>query len=632
MRPLGARGRKACFILFALLLLTGLTWGLLWLDSQTPRLKSGSKLPLDAAARSYALWGFTEEADGYGFTLTGVDPADITGSALVLADVGDFELYCNGTLLYSCKANDAYKRILIVDLKEAVPQAGEMTFRILTQSPIVVQDGPFKRMITFAPKLLLSPLNMAQEYAQLAFGGSMLALGMYLILILSCLSLYLKKRSETYLLLLSIVAITLLIITLFNLDLPFFYPTQGIYTSIRPLLHLAPVIMNDGICLYLFKDAVPARLRKWVRPQAILLETLAAMGLQSLIANTLNLIWPVRLLLFVPVLYTLATAHVKKQPGAAAITVIYQFNFATSLFICFLGLHQMGYGVLRVFLRTSQLGYLFYLVACMVLIDLRFAGKFAEADYLVKVLDKKVEERTMQLAEAQEHKHKLMTNIFHDLRSPVFSLRGYVDILESKPGRMFEMLPVMRERLDFLKRLIEDLFLIAKLEDRAITFEMNELDMAALCERTVDAHQAAAAEKSLALTLQSTPSLVIGDEYRLQRVLQELLDNALLYTPAGGKVTLSVIPEGNNICLRVADTGAGIPPEDLPRVFERYYRSSRTDDRRSSGLGLSIAREIVLLHGGSIHVASTMGGGTVFTVLLPDVETFELVEGIRTIT
>ena len=117
-----------------------------------------------------------------------------------------------------------------------------------------------------------------------------------------------------------------------------------------------------------------------------------------------------------------------------------------------------------------------------------------------------------------------------------------------------------------------------------------------------------------------SPALVWGDAMRLQQIIQNLFDNAVAYTPPGGKIILSLVREGEWAALSIADTGPGISQEDLPRVFDRYYHSSRSGTQKSTGLGLAIVKNLVELHRGTIELKSAPGKGTVFTVRLPLVE------------
>ena len=132
---------------------------------------------------------------------------------------------------------------------------------------------------------------------------------------------------------------------------------------------------------------------------------------------------------------------------------------------------------------------------------------------------------------------------------------------------------------------------------------------------------AQAEQKSISLQVEAAPNLpeVEVDPDRMAQVLGNLLSNALRYTPADGKIVLSAQSEPHTLHLRVQDTGTGIAPEDLPHVFERFYRGekSRQKQEGESGLGLAIARSIVEMHGGTITVESTLGEGTGFTVTLP---------------
>jgi signal transduction histidine kinase len=171
-----------------------------------------------------------------------------------------------------------------------------------------------------------------------------------------------------------------------------------------------------------------------------------------------------------------------------------------------------------------------------------------------------------------------------------------------------------------LRRLVDDLRTLSLTDAGELRMERQAIPPRMLLERLSTVYRQRAEEKKVALTMQVEPNVpdVHVDQDRLAQVLGNLVDNALRYTPPGGEITLGARAQGAATLLTVQDTGAGIPPEHLAHVFDRFYRgdSARTRDGGESGLGLAIAKAIVEAHGGTISVDSTLDAGTTFTIAL----------------
>ena len=240
------------------------------------------------------------------------------------------------------------------------------------------------------------------------------------------------------------------------------------------------------------------------------------------------------------------------------------------------------------------------------------------ASDLARELDARVAERTKELTAETDARKSMMLNIFHDLRSPLFAVSNGLETLESAPEALPALLPALRQRVEFLRRLTEDLFLAAKLEQKQLL--LNE-DRAALNEEAAAvcaACQSEAAQKGVALCLSADVLLPVwGDSVRLQQILQNLVTNAIHYTPAGGSIHVVCRAEGGTACVSVQDTGCGIAPEDQGAVFDRYFHTSADKKHDSTGLGLTIAQELARLHHGEITLQSEVGRGSIFTLRLP---------------
>lgn len=225
--------------------------------------------------------------------------------------------------------------------------------------------------------------------------------------------------------------------------------------------------------------------------------------------------------------------------------------------------------------------------------------------------------------QARQSQRDFLANVSHDLRTPLTSIRGFAQaILDgqvSDTAGYIHAATIIQEEAGRMSDLVEELLDLARLEAGNVKMARERLDLTALVRSSIEARtpQAAAAGVTLRAEGADVPA-VMGDEGRLKQVFDNLLDNAIKYTPLGGMVTVSIRQDGKWVAVAVADTGRGIPKEDLPRIFERFYRADKSrGETVGAGLGLAIAKEIVSAHGGRITVESEEGQGSVFTVFLP---------------
>jgi PAS domain S-box-containing protein len=231
--------------------------------------------------------------------------------------------------------------------------------------------------------------------------------------------------------------------------------------------------------------------------------------------------------------------------------------------------------------------------------------------------------------ETERMKDAFVSNVSHELRTPIASIRLYHDLLQSGPvSEKAEMyLATLQRETERLERIIEDLLQLSRMDQGQVMASLSPMDLNELVGHYVADRPLLAESRGLTLTLNQTADLppIQGDPGLLGQALSVLLTNALNYTPRGGQVevsTLSREADGRRWAgFSVADTGPGIPPDEQPRIFERFYRGSvgRGSGESGTGLGLAIAKEIATRHGGRIEVESTgvPGEGVIFTVWLP---------------
>ncbi len=214
--------------------------------------------------------------------------------------------------------------------------------------------------------------------------------------------------------------------------------------------------------------------------------------------------------------------------------------------------------------------------------------------------------------------------VSHELRTPLTSISGFVELLAdeehdlSPAGRKY--VDAIRRGNDRLRRIVEDLLLVAEIEAELLELRRAPTDLAELAAATVEDALPVAAENGIGLSLAVNGSLPLeADATRLRQVLDNLVSNALKFTPRGGSVTLSASNGGGSLQVEVTDTGIGVPPDELGQLFSRFYRASSARHRAipGTGLGLVIARAIVEGHGGTISLEPSEGKGTRVRVALP---------------
>ena len=226
--------------------------------------------------------------------------------------------------------------------------------------------------------------------------------------------------------------------------------------------------------------------------------------------------------------------------------------------------------------------------------------------------------------EASLHsQQRFLADASHELRTPLTVLRGEIEVAlrRERAGEEYrEILQSSREEIERLSRLTENLLALARADAGEGVAAREQVDLAVLCHEVTRKLSSLSDERKVSIAVHA-PSAVImrGDSLALERVLANLVENALRYSPKGEQVTLTAGVEEGVGFVHVADTGPGIPSEHLPHLFERFYRVDKARSREfgGAGLGLSIVKAFVEAHGGSVVVASELGKGTVFTVRVP---------------
>ena len=214
-----------------------------------------------------------------------------------------------------------------------------------------------------------------------------------------------------------------------------------------------------------------------------------------------------------------------------------------------------------------------------------------------------------------------LDNVAHDLRTPVARIRGIAELAlrsEGAPDRCQEALADCVEESHQLLQMLNTLMDISEAETGTLRLHLKSVDIAKLLADAVDLYQLVAEEKAITVTIAAPQQLwLTADRSRLRQVMANLLDNAIKYTPEGGRVEVQGYASQNRIVIRVADTGIGMTPDELSKCWDRLYRGDRSRSQRGLGLGLSLVKAVVETHKGHVEASSSPGAGSVFTLTLP---------------
>jgi signal transduction histidine kinase len=226
------------------------------------------------------------------------------------------------------------------------------------------------------------------------------------------------------------------------------------------------------------------------------------------------------------------------------------------------------------------------------------------------------------LEDASALRRRLTADIAHELRTPISVIQGHLEaMMDGVFPADVEHIASVHEETRLLGRLVDDLRTLTLVEAGELSLEMEEMDLANVVRRSVSSFLPLAQEKNISLEEppEDARHTVHGDADRIGQVMGILLSNAIRHTPEGGSVRVSIRQDANGARVEVKDSGSGIDPEDLPQVFERFWRAdaSRSRDTGGTGLGLAIAKELVQAHDGTIRVESRSGSGTTFSFVLP---------------
>lgn len=254
----------------------------------------------------------------------------------------------------------------------------------------------------------------------------------------------------------------------------------------------------------------------------------------------------------------------------------------------------------------------------------RAADEIGELTQNLNELIRTLRDNYDELKKNDELRRRLIANVSHELRTPLTSMQGYLETAKDAGPDSPDLarnLDVCHRETRRLTRLVQDLFELSKLDTHQLEFHFETVSLVELADQIGLAFEQRMADKGIAFETdlpEDDPLEVTADGNRLGQVVTNLLGNAAVFTPAGGRVVLSCAREGEFAVCRVADTGIGISEKDMPHIFESFFHleKSRTRNLGGTGLGLAICKAIVAEHDGTMHVESRMGEGTTFSFRL----------------
>ena len=226
-----------------------------------------------------------------------------------------------------------------------------------------------------------------------------------------------------------------------------------------------------------------------------------------------------------------------------------------------------------------------------------------------------------RLEYAFSSQRRFIEDLAHELKTPLAILKGEIEVTLKKIRSKEEYEDVLnssKEEVNRINSIIENLLIFARFENDAVMLEFKTLNIATLLKGAVDDIEILAMQKNIGMSISAQENIVIsGDEDKLKRLFLNILDNAIKYTPQGGKVGMSAAKENNFVRIKISDTGSGIPEKEINHIFDRFYQVDKSGYKGGFGLGLSIAKAIVEAHKGKIEAESVLNRGTTFIISLP---------------
>ena len=569
------------------------------LNGITPTLKQGQTIGENSSNFGYALSEWEKDDEGHIFHFQFNTTTDTGDLSIAIANVFNFKLYCNEELIYQ-RQGDPTARLAIANLPNDEALIDLTIVFETSENTIRAQVGSS------------SYIALANEGGRLL---SAFCFGILFIILAYCVMLWMQKPSE---IVLTYMIALILIMVLRDITQPFPLLPQEYPTLIKPGLNIAlAACMVQLAAEYAFPDVFKRnpriRLVLLFAPFSIAICYLAPIGLFSILYHSFNIAYHIICIAMI------VCSCARKKRCCHSMATGLSFAICSLTFYTIADWGYISPGLLVVQGYVIQFYCIPFLLACMASINGRFVGYYRELTALNAKLDKIVEQRIEQLNRQEERKHQLMTNIFHDLRTPLFISKNCVERLR-KDSEMLasskQTLEILDNRLGFIGTLTEDLFTLAKLEEGRLMLTEDYVNVSDLCRRQISSMELQSSDKFIKLECKIADNcLVWGDEHRIEQALQNVLANAVSHTSKGGVVSLALKRTPTSIIIRITNEGLPISPSDTEHIFDRYYRAD-SGGLESSGLGLTIASEIMKAHRGSISFEAEHGNPS-FVFLFP---------------
>lgn len=258
--------------------------------------------------------------------------------------------------------------------------------------------------------------------------------------------------------------------------------------------------------------------------------------------------------------------------------------------------------------------------------DGRAGDEITQLGRTFREMSERIIQQVSQLKATDASRRELVANVSHDLRTPLSSLQGYLETLALKSDELSEVekqnyINIAVKQSERLGRLVKELFELAMLENKSTPVQHEAFSLTELAQDIAQKFNLEAVKKNISFETEFPDDLafVSADIALIERVFENLIENAIKYTPVGGNVKLKIASDSNFMSIQISDNGMGIPEEDIPHIFERFYRveKSRSNTEEGTGLGLAIAKRILQLHNSIINVKSEIDKGTEFSFKLP---------------
>ncbi|MEL7646640.1 MAG: HAMP domain-containing sensor histidine kinase [Sedimentibacter sp.] len=552
---------------------------------------------------------------------------------ILIPDISAYRLWINKSSVMDYKLGNKNAKIqrmntVMIDQEQysVTPEGYELEIVLEVQDRISYRERPIKIMIGNS-----SALSNTQNINLVL---NTLAIGCYILVAIYSFSLFRKKRSEGYLLYLGLLALNNILANSLDSNILSVIPIFNIRAQgwIR-LINLATLfipIFVFMVCNKLFYGSLAGKKQRlFLAVTSSLAFIIALLPLEITLSRGNLSLYLVRII--VPVNFIIIVSAFL-QERCSTLTLGGGFLFAGAfVFEVLVNTGILDVGLVSIYINTSQYAYLIFTIIVVLTVANKFAKKFDEAEklgteleYMNKNLEAMVDEKTFELKDSynkiinlESQRHNLLLNISHDLRSPLFVIKGYMEAINEGLVKDEEALSRYLKRIqsktEYLSRLIEDLFLVARLEDNKVEFNMVDLDLIPLIEQVINDSEKRASRKNINIAFKPCAHelKIEGDKHRIQQVIDNIIENSIKYTNENGNIHVIIWDEGKKVVINIHDNGIGIAKEDLPHIFDRYYKAvKKGSDEESTGLGLFISREIIEKHGGRVWAESKLEGGT----------------------